>query len=294
MDPTAADPNFPPGPLAPEVPLPTTRLPVVWLWGVAFLFVIAYIALVHEFFHGTAHWTDDKLLGITTLILGVTFVFSFLWYAFAYGAALLLGEFVPLGVLHLISRLPGITRHVVVTPPTRPDSPQEVWGRFGFLLVILLGFELIIMIVVVRKGELSPYLVLDRPFVFFRDEVLAGVLLAALLAPIGAFFASRLRTRITDSLEFPLLWLAALLLIVGGVSVLTVEVLPGAILDPDLFLTSLLFYAPAAWFIALAFSRSEYSVQQGFLRRAWSTREGRFHFGHIQVRDEPEGSITEL
>jgi hypothetical protein len=278
----------------PPVPPPTTRLPVPLLWGVPFLFVVTYVLLVHEFFHAEAHWTDERILGITLLLLGVTFAFSLLWYFFAYGAALLLGEFATLGVLLLVSKIPGINRHVVVTPPSRPDTAREVWGRFGILLVILLGFELIIMIVIVRHGELSPYLVLDRPFVFFRDEALSGLVLAALLAPVGAFLGSRLRTRITDSLEFPLLWLAVLLLVVGGVSVLTVEVLPGAVIDPGLFLTSILFYAPAAWFTALAFSFSEVTVQRSFVRRAWRVRSRTFHFGRIQIRDAPSDTITEL
>jgi hypothetical protein len=264
------------------------------MWIVPFLFVALYLTLVVVFFHDQAHWTGRRLEYVTFLLLGVTLVFSFLWFAFASGVAILLGELVPLGVLLLLAKLPGINRHVVVTPPTRPDTAREVWGRFGILLLILLGFELILMITVVRRGELSPSLVLGEPFVFFRDEVLAGTLLAVLLAPVGAFLGSRLRTRITDSLEFPLLWLAVLLLIVGGVSVLTVEVLPGAVVNPGQFLTSVLFYAPAAWFIALAFSRTEWRVQSGFVRRAWTRRAGRFHFGKILVQDVPEGGQTEL
>jgi hypothetical protein len=280
--------------VAPKVPSPTTRLPVALLWGVPFLFVLSYVVLVTAFFHDQAHWTSGRIVGITLLLLGVTFAFSLLWFLFAYGAALLLGEFVSVGVLLLISRLPGINRHVVVTPPSRPDTAPEVWGRFGILLLILLGFELILMVSVVRRGELSPVLVLDRPFVFFTDEAVAGALLAVLLAPVGAFLGSRVRTRITDSLEFPLLWLAALLLVVGGVSVLTVEVLPGVVIDPALFLASILFYAPAAWFVALGFSRSEAIVQAGFLQRAWKARSSRFHFGRIRIRDVPGDTITEL
>jgi hypothetical protein len=157
-----------------------------------------------------------------------------------------------------------------------------------------LAFELIIIIVVLRRGELSPDLALNRPFVFLRDELIAGLLLAVLLAPIGAFLASRCRTRITDSLEFPLLWLAALLLVVGGVSVLTVEVLPGVVLDPALFLTSILLYFPATWFVCLAFSRSECAVQARFVRRAWRVRSGRFHFGRLRITDDPEGTTIEL
>ena len=284
----------PPVESPPEVPPPRTRLPIAWLWGVPFVLVLLYVVLVATFFHHQAHWTGGRLVGITLLLLGVTLAFSFLWFLFAYGMSLLLGEFASVGLLVFISKLPWIHRHVVVTPPTRPDTATEVWGRFGILLLILMGFELILMIVVVRKGELSPSLVLNRPIVFFRDEALAGTLLAVLLAPIGGLLASRLRTRITDSLEFPLLWLAALLLVVGGVSVLTVEVLPGAVIDPALFLTSVLFYAPVAWFIALAYSRSEARVQAGFLRQAWKVRSSRFHFGHVQVRDDPGGRVTEL
>jgi hypothetical protein len=290
----SAPPASPDPEEAPQVPPPTTRLPIAFLWVIPFLFVLLYVFLVAVFFHHQAHWTGNPLLGITLLLLGVTLAFSLLWYAFAYAMARLLGEFVSVGVLLLIARLPWINRHVVVTPPSRPDTPREVWGRFAVLLLILLGFELILMIVVVRGGALSPALVLKRPIVFFQDEALAGVLLAVLIAPVGALLASRLRTHITDSLEFPLLWLAVLLLAAGGASVLTVEVLPRAIIDPALFFTSVLFYAPAAWFIALAFSRSESTAQAGFLRRAWMVRSGRFHFGRIQVRDVPDHTITEL
>jgi len=264
------------------------------MWLGPFLLVVAYVVLVDSFFHGQARWTGDRVVEVGLLLLTVTLVFSFLWYAFAYGAAVLLGVYVPLGVLAFIARIPGIHRHVVITPPSRPDSAQEVWGRWLILLVILLGFELIFMIVIVRRGELGPGLVLNRPNIFFRDEAVSGLLLAALLAPVGAFLASRLRTRITDSLEFPLLWLAALLLIVGGVSVLTLEVLPGVVVNPGLFLISVLFYAPAAWYVALAFSRSESAVQRRFLARAWVARGGRFHVGRIEVTDEPSETTMEV
>jgi hypothetical protein len=274
----------------PVLPAPASRLPTAILWVVPFVLVLSYVLVVESFFHDQARWTDDKIVGITFLLLGITLLFSFIWYSVAYGAAVLFGEFVTVGVLLLISRIPGIERHVVVTPPTRPDSPREVWGRFGILLLVALGFELIFMIVVVRRGELSPDLALDRPFAFFVDELVAGVLLAALLAPVGAFLASRFRTRITDSLEFPLLWLAALLLGVGGVSVLALEVLPGVVFDPGLFATSILLYAPAAWFVCLAFSRSESTVQANFLPRAWKARSDRFHFGQLEIQDEPEGA----
>jgi hypothetical protein len=287
-------PNGPSVPVPPELPAPTSRLPTLALWIVPFLLVLSYVALVDLFFHDQARWTDSKLAGITVLLLAITVAFSVFWFAAAYSAALLLGEFVTLGVLLLISRIPGLERHVVISPPSRPDTAGEVWGRFGILLLIALGFELIFMIVIVRRGELSPNLALNRPFVFFVDELVAGLLLAILLAPAAGFLASRLRTRITDSLEFPLLWLAALLLVVGGVSVLTVEVLPGVVIDPSLFLVSILLYAPAAWYVSLAFSRSESVVQANFLRRAWTARSGRFHFGRLKVTDEPEGTTSDV
>jgi len=261
---------------------------------VPFLLVLSYVVLVDHFFHDQARWTDAKLVGITLVLLGITLAFSAVWFAIAYGGAVLLGEFVTLGVLLLISKIPGIHRHVVLTPPSRPDTAQEVWGRFGFLLLVALGFELIFMTVVVRRGALSPDVALDRPFVFFVDELIAGLLLAVLLAPAAGFLASRLRTRITDSLEFPLLWLAALLLVVGGVGVLEVEILPGAVIDPALFLVSILLYAPAAWFVCLAFSRSEWTVQSNFLKRAWKVRAGRLHFGRLKITDDPEGTTTEV
>ena len=236
----------------------------------------------------------SRVPAITLLLLGVTLAFSLVWYAVAYGASVLLGEFATLGVLLFISRIPGLPRHVVITPPGRADTSWEVWGRFGILFLIALGFELIFMIVIVRGGALSPDLAADRPVLFFLDELIAGLLLAVLLAPAGAFLAGGFRTRITDSLEFPLLWLAALLLVVGGASVLEVEVLPGVGFDPSLFLISILSYAPAAWFVCLAFSRSESVVQAGFLRRARRARGGRFHFGRILVRDDPGGDSTEV
>jgi hypothetical protein len=278
----------------PPFPAPRFRLPLVAMWSVPFSFVLCYVLLVHTFFHEEARWATDKLVDILVLLLAVTLLFSFLWYLFAYATSLVFGEWGSSGVLLLISKIPGLNRHVVITPPTRPDTRREVWGRFGALLLVLLGFELIFMIVIVRHGQLSPGLVLGHPFYFFRDEVLCGILLAALLSPVGAFFVSRVRLRITDSLEFPLLWLALILLIVGGTSVLEVEVLPGAVINPELFFTSVLFYAPAAWFVALAFSRTEATVQRDFLRRIVRYRNPRLHFGHLLVRDEPEGTTTQL
>jgi hypothetical protein len=279
---------------APALPGPNPRLPTALLWLLPLALVLLYVLLVTTFFHHEARWTGDRLVGATILLLGFTVAFSLAWFGIAWLASVVLGEYATLGVLMLIARIPGINRHVVLTPPTRPDTPKEVWGRFGILLLIAIGFEVIFMITIVERGHLSPNLVLTHPLDFFVDEFLAGVLLALLLAPIGAFFASRFRTRITDSLEFPLLWLALLLLVVGGTSVLELEVLPGAIGDPALFFTSILFYAPAAWSVCLAFVYSESRVQAAFLRRAWAARSARLHFGRIEIRDDPEGVRTQL
>ncbi len=270
------------------------RLPTLLLWGVPFLLVVSYILIVTQFFHSQARWTGERLVGATVLLLLTTAIFSALWYGLAYGCSLLLGEWVPLGVLTLIAKIPGLDRHVVVTPPKRPDISKEVWGRFGILLFITLGFELIFMILVLHGGNLTPRLALDAPIRFFVYELLAGLGLAVLIAPAAPFLASRVRTRITDSLEFPLLWLAALLLVVGGASIVEVEILPGLVFDPALFLTSILLYAPAAWYVSLAFSRSEVLAQRGFLARAWKARGRQFHFGRLKVTDEPEGTVTEV
>jgi hypothetical protein len=279
---------------APSMPSPYPRLPVLVLWLVPVALVLAYAVLVVTFFHHEAKWTGTRFIGATILLLGVTVAFSAAWFGIAWLASVALGEYGALGVLVLIARFPGLHRHVVLTPPTRPDSPKEVWGRFGLLFLIALGFELIFMIVIVKGGKLAPSLVLVHPFYFFADEFVAGVLLAILLAPVGAFFASRFRTRITDSLEYPLLWLALLLLVVGGASVLEVVVLPGALGNPALFFTSVLLYAPAAWFVSLAFSFSEWRVQGAFLTRAWASRSARLHFGRVEIRDDPEGTRTVL
>lgn len=286
--------EVPPRLSPPGLPPATSRLPVLRLWVIPLLLVVAYVVLVDLFFHDLARWTDSRIVGVAVLLIAVTLAFSVMWYALAYCSALLLGEFASVGVLLLVSRIPGLLRHVVVTPPARPDSPREVWGRFAILLLVALGFELIFMIVIVHRGELSPDLALTRPFVFFVDELIAGILLAVLLAPAAPFLAGRLRTRITDSLEFPFLWLAVLLLIVGGVSVLEVDILPGVVVNPALFLVSILLYAPAAWFVCLAFSRSESTAQALFLERAWAARSGRFHFGRLKVTDDPEGTTKEV
>ena len=278
----------------PTVPGPTPRLPTVALWFVPFALVLAYILVVSLFFHAQAHWTGTRLVGVMVLLLTVTAIFSFIWFAVAFAASLVLGEFVTYGVLRLVAQFPGLHRHVVITPPPRPDTRHEVWGRFGILLLISLGFEVIFLILLVKQGDLAPSFAIDRPFRFYPDEALAGFGLGLLIAPAAPFLASRLRTRITDSLEFPLLWLAILLLAVGGSSILVLEVLPGFVFDPALFFTSILLYAPAAWYVSLAFSAAEASAQSRFLRRAWNGRGGRFHFGHLTVTDDPEETTTEV
>ena len=275
-------------------PAAVYRLPTIALWLVPFLLVLAYVLVVTQFFHAQALWTGERLLRVAFLLLVTTAIFSGIWFATAWGASLVFGEFVALGVLRLITWIPGIHRHVIVTPPQRPDRRDEVWGRFGALFLVTLGFELVFMILLVKSGDLAPRLAIDSPFRFFTYEALAGIGLALLLAPAAPFLVSRLRTRITDSLEFPYLWLAILLLVVGGASILEVEVLPGVVFDPSLFLTSILLYAPAAWYVSLAFSRAEAESQQRFLRRAWTSRSDRFHFGRLRIADDPEGTISEV
>lgn len=279
---------------SPSVPEATARIPTLWMWFVPFLLVLVYIVVVNQFFHAEALWTGSRLSRVIILLLLVTAAFSIVWYSVAYVASLFFGEFVTLGILHLLARIPGLDRHVVITPPSRPDTPQEVWGRFGALLLVTLGFELIFLILIVQQGNLTPSYAIDRPFRFFLDEALAGLGLALLIAPAAPFLGSRLRTRITDSLEFPFLWLAILLLVVGGSSILLVEVLPGFVVNPALFFTSILFYAPAAWYVSLGFCATEAIAQRRFLRRAWATRGGRFHFGRMKVTDEPEGTTSDV
>lgn len=278
----------------PTVPGPTPRLPTLALWFVPLVLVVTYILVVNQFFHAQAHWTGSRLVGVAVLLLAVTAIFSVIWFAVAFGASLLFGEFVAYGILRLIAELPGLNRHVVVTPPKRPDTRQEVWGRFGALLLITLGFEVIFLILIVQQGDLAPSFAIDRPFRFYPDEALAGLGLGLLIAPAAPFLASRVRTRITDSLEFPLLWLAALLVAVGGSSILLLEVLPGFVFNPALFFTSILLYAPAAWYVCLAFSAAEAHAQARFLKRAWRGRGGRFHFGRLSVTDDPEATTTEV
>jgi len=278
----------------PTVPAPSLRLSVLALGWVPIGFVLAYVALVYAFFHGEARWTSELLPRVTVLLLAVTAVFAVAWFLSAYLASLFLGDWVTYGVLRMIARLPVLNRHVVIDPPTRGDTSREVWGRFGILLLIALGFELIFMILIVRRGDLEPALAVARPVRIFLDELLAGLALGLLLAPAAPFLAGRVRTRITDSLPFPLLWLALLLLIVGGVSILEVDVLPGVVFAPALFLASILLYAPAAWFVALGFSVAELDSQRRFVARAWRARGGRFHFGQLRVTDEPEGTTTDV
>jgi hypothetical protein len=279
---------------APRVPPPAARVSALLLWWVPLILVLLYALTVETFFHGQAHWTGDRLVGVVALLLIITLLLSLVWYAIAYAASLLLGEVVSAGVLLLVARLPGLHRHVVVTPPTRPDRSSEVWGRFGVLLLVSLGFELIFLVLIAQRGSVTPRLAISEPVRFFLDEFLAGVAIAVLVAPAAPFLASRLRTRITDSLEFPLLWLALLLLVLGGTSILVLEVLPAVAFTTALFLTSILFYAPAAWYVSLAFSRAEARAQQRFLFRAWRARGGRFHFGHLKVTDDLEGTTTEV
>jgi len=279
---------------APQVPRPSKSLPLVLLWVVPFLLVLLYVLLVHEFFHDQARWTDARFLGIALLLLGAILAFSLVWFIIGLVSSRTLGVFVPLGVLLLLARFPGLDRHVVITPPTRPDSTQEMWGRFGALFAVTLGFELVYMVTVFQRGDLSPQFAINRPFAFFFEEVLTGVLLAVILAPAGPYLLSRARLRITDSLNFPFLWLTLILLIVGGATVLAVTLLPGVAFSTALFFTSILLYAPAAWFVALAFTWEETVSQNLFFRYAWKYRSARFHFGRMKVTDDPAGTTTEV
>ena len=270
------------------------RLPIVALWVVPFALVLLYALIVHEFYPDQARWTDARFLGITLVLLGVTLVYSIIWFVVGLVSSRSIGVVVPLGVLILIGRLPGLNRHVVITPPQRPDTTREVWGRFGMLFVVTLGFELIYMVTIFQRGDLSPRFAVSRPINFFLEEILAGMLMAILLSPAGPYLASRARLRITDSLAFPVLWLAILLIVVGGATFLTVTLLPSFAFDTGLFLTSILLYAPAAWFVALSFSWGETTAQNVFIRQAWGHRSAHFHFGHLKVTDEPEGTTVEV
>jgi hypothetical protein len=284
----------PPSSDLPGVPASRARLPFLALAVVPFLLVLGYALAVHQFYHDQARWTDDRLGAIVLLLVLVTVGFGALWYWVASRAAVAFGALVPLAVLRAVTSVPGLNRHAVVTPPTQPDSRRALWARFGARFLVALGFELIVLVAIVQRGAAHPSLVVYRPLQMFFDEAIAGVLLGLLLAPAAPFLASPLRIRITDALVFPLFWLALLLLLVGGTTVLEVEILPGAVVDPTLFLTTVLLYAPAAWFVSLGFSRSEAAAQNGFLRRAWGARSGRLHFGKLQVADLPEGTVHDV
>jgi hypothetical protein len=267
---------------------------VIALWVVPFVLVLVYAIIVHDFYHAEAHWTDARYATIVLTLLLITLAYSIIWFAIAFAASRSIGVLVPLGVLLLLARFPRVNRHVVITPPKRADTPREVWGRFGILFVIALGFELIYMITIFQRGDLDPRFAVSRPVPFFLEEILAGILLAVILSPAGPFLLSRVRLRITDSLEFPLLWLTLLLLVVGGIDVVEAAVIPGFTVDTALFLTSILLYAPAAWFVALAFSWEETVAQDLFLGEAWKHRSGRLHFGRLQITDEPEATTTDV
>jgi len=279
------------GPTAPE---PQTKIPVLVLWGVPILLVLTYVFLVSQFFHTQARWTRTEWIVVTELLVIFTAIFSLIWFGAAYFASILFGEYASIGVLKLVTKIPKLNRHVIIAPPHRADTRGEVWGRFGILLLITLGYELIFMLTVVKRGDLAPHLAILSPIRFLGDEALVGFALGLLIAPAAPFLASRVKLRITDSLEFPFLWLALLLLVVGGASALEYQVLPGFVFDPSLFLTSILLYAPAAWYVALAFSRAENHSQNSFLGRAWKARGERFHFGRVQVIDVPDGTATDV
>lgn len=257
------------------------------LWAVPFALVALYVVLAATFFHGDARWTGARLGagGVALVVLVATLAYSVVWFGVAYVAALSLGVLLPLGVLLGLGRLPLMRRHVVIALPSRADTAQEVWGRFGVLFAVTLGFELLFMVILFQRGELSPRFAVARPFDFFFDEALAGLLLGVVLAPSAPFLAGRVRLRIVDSLEFPFLWLALLLLVLGGASLAVLVLLPRIASDPSLFFLSVLVYAPAAWFVALGYSRSEFVAQCRFVEYAWRRRGAQFHFGQLEVRE---------
>jgi hypothetical protein len=262
-------------------------LPALALWGVPFLLVALYVVRVGAFFHAEARWTSSGLgeIGLAVVVLFATLAYSLLWYAVAYAAALSVGAFLSLGVLVVLGKLPVFRRHVVIAVPNRPDTPREVRDRFGVLFLVALCFELLYLVILFQRGELSPRFAVSRPTSFFFDEAIAGLLLGIILAPAGPFLAGRLRRRIVDSLEFPFLRLTLLLLVVGGASLAVVVLLPRIELNPALFFLSILVYAPAAWFIAPGFSRAEVAAQNLFLARAGRRRGPSFHFGQLEVRE---------
>ena len=276
---------------APSLPEPTYRIPLGWLWAIPFALVAAYLLVVHQFMAPQARWATRDLPSIAILLFMLLGLYSVVWFAAAYLGAFVLGEWVPVVVGWLLGWIPGAGRQIIVTPPTRPDTRKEVWGRFGILWGILLGIELIFLVLIERGGALNLNLTAYHPLVFFTDEIEVGLLLAVAIAPAAPFLAARLRVRIIDTLPFPYLWLGLVVLVLGGTTVAIVAVLPGATLDPRLFLVSLLIYAPVAWYLALAFSWGESTAQRRFLRRAWAFRSSRFHFGRLQIRDEPSGEV---
>ncbi len=278
------------------MPPPSTRVPVLVLWVVPFGLVLAYFLLVLTFFRSEARWTTAHfgLTGISLTFIGIIFVFSILWFGVAYLASRFLAPLVGQAVLLALTKVPFYRRHVVITTPLRSDTSTEVWGRFSLLFGISLGFELLYMLLLLRHGEFSPQFAVSRPLTFFFDEAFAGFLLAVTLSPARPFSASRVRLRIVDSLEFPLLWLALVLLAIGGVSLAIAVLLPRITLDPALIFTTILIYAPAAWFVSLAFSHGEFVSQNEFLRRAWSHRSHSFHFGRLYALDQTTGTDVEV
>lgn len=274
----------------PSVPSPQTRVSLL-LWVVPFLLVALYLGVVHTYYAHDARWAGIDLPRISAELLGLTAAFSALWFVVAYLASVFLGEWVPVAIGRLFGLFPQLGRKVVVMPPQRADTRREVWGRFAVLLLIAIGFELIFIVLIERRGDLDLHLAAYEPIRFVWDELTVGILLALTLGPAAPFIAARLRVRIVDSLPFPYLWLGLCLLAIGGTSIALVAVLPGVRLDPSLFAVSLLLYLPAAWLVALAFSRSETRAQNRFLRRVWALRSNSLRVGKIQIVDEPEGTI---
>jgi hypothetical protein len=252
--------------------------------------VAAYILLVLTFYHDEAHWTGAPFVGVTLTIVITTAIFSLIWYGVAWFAALSLGVYAPLGFLLLVGRLPIGRRHAIVQVPDRADTPREVWGRFVLVFLVALGYELLFMIILFHRGLLSPHVIVLRPELFFFYEGIAGVILGVALAASGPYFASRVRLRIADSLPFPFVWLTLTLLVIGGTTLALLVVLPGIQREPLVFFLSILIFAPAAWFVALGYSRAEWRAQNYFLARAWPRRGPYLHFGDLEVRESDTGA----
>ena len=269
----------------PPIPGPYPLLPTYWLWGVPFLFVGTYVLLVLTFYRDEAHWTGAGPFVVPLTILLTTAGYSVIWFFIAWGGALTVGVFVPIGVLLLLGKLPIARRHTVIEVPDRPDTPRVVWGRFALFFLVALGFELLFMIVLFHRGLLSPRIVVSHPEEFFLDEGLGGLVLALLLAPAGPYFASRLRLRIVDTLPFPYVWLAALLFVIGGTTIALLVLLPGITHEPAVFFLSILLYAPGAWYLALGYSRAEWKAQTLFVSHVWPRRGPNLHFGQIEVHE---------